>query len=285
MNKNINRGIILLLQGILVGFGAIMPGISGGTLCVAFGMYKPILEVLSNPKTGLKNHWKSLVFFILGGGIGFIGLSGLASWLMLKNSLVLTCVFIGFILGTIPDLWKDAGKCGRKKSSYTSLIIGFAIMLGLLLFLKSRSSFSLQPNIGGFLLCGILWGLSFIVPGLSSSTLLLFFGLYQPMLDGIAKLSPKVLIPLVIGVCICFLTLPKIVNRAFEKYYATISHCIIGIVIATTVSIIPTSAENGIDIIYYIIAVIGGAIATLFIGKICSKLDVIKEATKQEVSA
>ena len=38
-NLRVLQGILWVLEGIIVGFGAIMPGISGGTLCVAFGMY------------------------------------------------------------------------------------------------------------------------------------------------------------------------------------------------------------------------------------------------------
>ena len=47
--------IIWIMEGILVGFGAILPGISGGTLLIAFGMYKPIIDLLSNPIKNIKN--------------------------------------------------------------------------------------------------------------------------------------------------------------------------------------------------------------------------------------
>ena len=57
MKKNfIIRGILWILQGVLVGFGAILPGVSGGTLCVAFGMYKPLISVLSEPGKNLKRY-------------------------------------------------------------------------------------------------------------------------------------------------------------------------------------------------------------------------------------
>ena len=49
-NLRVLQGILWVLEGIIVGFGAIMPGISGGTLCVAFGMYKPLMGVLSTPR-------------------------------------------------------------------------------------------------------------------------------------------------------------------------------------------------------------------------------------------
>ena len=39
------KNLILILQGAIVGTGAILPGISGGVLCVAFGIYKPMMEL------------------------------------------------------------------------------------------------------------------------------------------------------------------------------------------------------------------------------------------------
>ena len=43
------RLILQVLQGVLIGVGAVLPGISGGVLCVVFGIYKPVMELLSNP--------------------------------------------------------------------------------------------------------------------------------------------------------------------------------------------------------------------------------------------
>ena len=266
------QGILWLLEGIIVGFGAIMPGISGGALCVAFGMYKPLIGILSDPKASIKKYWKMLGVFVLGGAIGFIGLSGVADWLMLKNSQAVTCAFIGFIIGTVPGLWSDAGKKGRKPSSYVALIAGFAAMLGLLWLLKRQSTITFQANIWGYLFCGIMWGLSLVIPGLSSSTLLLFFGLYQPMLAGIAKLSLEVLIPLAIGVALCLFTLPKVVDAAYKRFYSVISHSILGIVAATTVMIIPSFQIETGDIVIYIACIIGGAVASYFLSNTCERL-------------
>ena len=50
MNQNKPKTFLLrLLQGGLIGLGAVLPGISGGVLCVIFGIYKPIMELLSDP--------------------------------------------------------------------------------------------------------------------------------------------------------------------------------------------------------------------------------------------
>lgn len=270
---NIFNLIVLLFKGALVGFGAIMPGISGGTLCVAFGMYQPIMNLLSHPFKELKKNGVNLFFFILGGGLGFIGLSGLAALLLEKDSTAMICAFIGFIIGTIPDLWHDAGKQGRKGSSYASMAIGFAVLLAILLSVRASDGISVQPDIWGFLICGVLWGLSFVVPGLSSSTLIIFIGLYQPMLDGISALSMPVLIPLAIGAGACLLALPRAVNAAFDKWYSQLSHAIIGIVLASTVTIIPMEMfDSAKSILLGVVYIILGAVVSYFLTKLCNKL-------------
>ena len=50
--------ILWVLEGILVGFGAILPGVSGGALCAAFGMYHPLIETFSAPKDGIRKYWR-----------------------------------------------------------------------------------------------------------------------------------------------------------------------------------------------------------------------------------
>ena len=87
-----------------MGFGAILPGVSGGALCAAFGMYHPLIETFSAPRDGIRKYWRMLLFFAVGAGIGFVGLSGLTARLMDKNTTLVVCAFAGFILGTLPDL-------------------------------------------------------------------------------------------------------------------------------------------------------------------------------------
>jgi len=270
-----NKLIMCLLwffEGVLVGFGAILPGVSGGTLCVVFGMYRPIIEVLSSIKTGLKRHWLMLGVFALGIAAGFVGLSGIAAKLLEMNTALVTCAFVGFIIGTFPELWQDAGSQGRARGSVVTMLICFAVMIGVLTLLKTQSTVEISPDFWGFLLCGVLWGFSFIIPGLSSSSLLLFFGLYQPMLEGISTFDFGVLIPMGIGMLACVLLLSKVVGLAFKKRFSLISHGVLGIVAATAVMILPFGTGTADDWIMNVLFIAGGAVVSYFLGLICGDL-------------
>lgn len=264
--------LMWLFEGIFVGVGAILPGISGGTLLVAFGMYRPIIETLSSPIKGIKKYWLMMGVFALGIGTGFVGLSGLAAILLEKNTVLVTCAFAGFIMGTFPELWRDAGEQGRKKTSYVSLLISFALMLGILTLLKTTFTLTIAPGIGGFLLCGVLWGFSLIIPGLSSSSLLLFFGLYQPMLEGISGFDFKVLVPMGISMLACILLLSKVVGYAYKKWYSLMSHGVLGIVAATAVMILPFNVSSFGEGVINSLLVIGGALVSFGFSCLCSKI-------------
>jgi len=273
MKKNIIKYIVLFFKGILVGFGAIMPGISGGTLCVSFGMYEPLINVMSHPIKTLRKDGVKLLFFVLGGVTGFIGLAGLADWLLSVNEPVVILVFLGFILGTIPDLWKAAGDRGRNKLSYLFMTGGFVVLFSLLWFLKNAATITVEPGYIAFFFCGILWALSFIVPGLSSSTLIMFFGLYKPMLSGIDTFSLPVIIPLAVGALLCLLAISRPINIMYNKWHSQMSHIIIGVVLASMVMVIPFGFfVNPARFAIGIVCVICGAVASFFIGKLCDKL-------------
>ena len=58
-NTGVLRLVLRVLQGMLIGVGAVLPGISGGVLCVVFGIYKPVMELLSSPVTVSYTHLRA----------------------------------------------------------------------------------------------------------------------------------------------------------------------------------------------------------------------------------
>lgn len=266
------QAILWVVQGFIVGIGAILPGVSGGTLCYAFGIYDQIIEVLSNPIQGLKKHWKMLIFVVLGGGLGFVGFAGVTNWLLNLNEAVVLCVFVGLIAGTLPDIWKDAGKQGRGKGSLIALVVSFVSISAVFYVFKNLWQLTIAPNTVGWILCGLLWGLSFIIPGFSSSTLLLFFGIYEQMSAGISHLDFKVLIPLGCAMLATLLLFSRLMKLVFDKFYAIVSHCVLGFVIATTLMILPSFITAWYNILIYLGCIAAGGVASFFFTAVCNKI-------------
>ncbi len=244
--KRVLKWMLLVLQGAIIGAGAILPGVSGGVLCVVFGIYQPMMALLAHPLRTFKKYVGLLLPVLIGWGIGFLLLARLVDILFKASSNFAEWLFIGLIAGMVPSLFREAGKEGRPKSAWISLIISTASILALLFILQGGTQIQLQPNIWWYFVCGILWGISLVVPGLSSSSLLIFLGLYQPMNAGIKDLSPEVLIPMMLGVLIITLTSARGINYIFKKHYAVAYHMVIGFVIASTVVIILPMKYSGV---------------------------------------
>lgn len=230
--------MLKFLQGALIGLGAVLPGISGGVLSVIFGIYRPVMELLANPVRNFKTHIPRLLPYIAGGVTGFLLIARLLAFLLETYPNPSICLFIGLIGGMIPALFKEAGKEGRSFISYVSMFLFMFLIIGLLLYLKS-ADLVISPGFYPFLFCGFCLALSIIAPGMSFSTLLMPLGLYTPFMDGISRLSPKVLIPACIGAVLTVICFSRAVNFLFKRYYSISFHGILGIVIAATLMIIP----------------------------------------------
>ncbi len=239
-DMSFGQWILHFLQGMLVGGGAILPGVSGGVLMVTFGIYRPMMELLSHPFKSLPKLYRLFIPIILGFGAGFIFFAKVLSVLFTLFEIYAICLFVGLIMGTVPQLFRDAQKDGSGNGAWRGFAIGISLVFAFLVFLSTGLNMNITADHWGwFAFCGIIWGLSMIIPGLSSSSILIFVGLYQQMTDGIASLNFGVIIPLLAGVGLTIILLAKLVNGLFERFNSIASHTVNGIVIASTLLIIP----------------------------------------------
>ena len=54
--RNFAGWLLLVFKGMLVGTGAILPGVSGGAMCAAFGIYRPMMDFFAHPKRNFKKN-------------------------------------------------------------------------------------------------------------------------------------------------------------------------------------------------------------------------------------
>ncbi len=254
--------IVRLLKGILVGVGFITPGLSGGVLAVVFGLYEPLMRWLGNLK---EKFLKNLVYFLpvgIGGILGVVAFSKAVEWAFAKYEVQAIWLFIGFIAGTFPSLFKAAGKQGRKPWHWGLLLIGAVAIFLLMRWFESGRSVNLEQSFVNWLLSGALIGLGVVVPGMSPSNFLIYLGLYEPMTSGIARLDLGVMIPLALGGLVCVLLFARLVSWLFKRFYAFMYHIILGIVIGSTIAIIPSGVKSlGVVLVCALLFAIGAAIS------------------------
>lgn len=270
--KKALRWFIRFIKGAFIGSGFILPGVSGGVLAAVFGLYERLISFLANLRKEFK---KNLLFFIpvgLGGITGVFLFSFVVSFFLGNWESQILWFFIGCIVGTLPVLWQEAGKKGRKPRHYGLMALAFVLCYAFMFFGERFTSGNVPQNFFTWLLAGGLIGLGTIVPGLSPSNFLLFMGMYKDMADGIKTLDFSVILPLGIGVVACVLLLSKLMNKVLQHCYAGMFHIILGVVLASTVMIVPLDMNYlGPDGLVCALMLAGGAALGYFMGRLEDK--------------
>ncbi len=272
-DKSNSLFLLRILNGILIGGGAILPGVSGGVLAVVFGIYQPMMELLSHPFTAFKKHWKLFLPVGIGVMLGFVGFAKVVGGLFEKYEVQTLCLFIGLIFGTVPMLLKTAQRDGKStKKDYLALGLSFALLLAVLLIVNRAGKLSLTLTTPWAFVSGIIWGFSLVVPGLSSSSLLIFMGLYESIMSAVGALNLGVILPLFAGIALVALLFARLIDKLFNERFSLASHAVVGLVLASTLTIIPSFASTGQLIVGILLAGIG-FVAAMQLDKWQAKMD------------
>lgn len=270
IKETIGDWLFRVVKGILIGIGFIVPGLSGGVLAVIFGIYEPLMRFLGNLKHKfIKNVW----FFLpvgIGGAIGVVAFSAVVDYAFTNFAAPFIWLFIGFISGTFPSLFRTSGRKGRKAYHWVVLALFAAGTFFFMRWMESIQNVSVAPSFGSWLLSGALIGLGVVVPGMSPSNFLIYMGLYQPMAAGIKMLNLGVIIPLIIGLVVCVLLFARLVSWLFDRAYTFMYHLILGIVIGSTLAIIP-SGVTGWTIAICAVLFVVGAICSFALARVDEK--------------
>ena len=229
---NINE----LIKGIIIGVAKIIPGLSGAVLMISFNLYDRAIDAITN---FFQNPKKNIIFLLnLGIGIvvGIVLFSRLISFLITKYYLYTTMLFIGLIIGGIPIL---GTKIQNNFSNYFLIFISFFIMSMLVL---SNPSYTYIPqnnfiDILIYFFSGILEALGTVLPGISSTALLMLLGVYQQYLTilgnafdvTLLKETMSFVFPFSLGLFIGIIVISLLINYLLKKYQEPTFSIILGI--------------------------------------------------------
>ena len=73
--------LLNIVYGIVFGVANVIPGVSGGTMMVVFGVYDKVVDVLTLKLSAIKKNIKFIIFFGIGAAVGVLGFSFVITWL------------------------------------------------------------------------------------------------------------------------------------------------------------------------------------------------------------
>ncbi len=240
------------LKGILGGIGNIVPGLSGSALLVILGIYQESINAITE-LIKFKNIKKNILFLMpigLGVIFGTILFGNILLFLLEEYSMPTSFSFIGFILGTIPLLFKEANKEGFNFKFLIPMVI--TLVIGIVL-LNLKDYNGVQAEALTFIekmALGFVLAASTIIPGISSTVLLSLLGFYDFYLTAIAHVDIIELFPVVIGLCIGAIIFVLLMHFLLKKLYGYTYYAVSGFCIATIPAVL--RGKVGFDLITFI---------------------------------
>lgn len=238
---NMKENIILILKGIIIGMGKIIPGVSGGILAISLGVYEKCLSVVSHPIREVKKNFKFLFLLTLGIFLSIFIMSNLIKISLTNYYLPTMLFFIGLIAGGIPSLFDEV------KYSFSNIILMLISMLFLIFMFNINGQINHNNGFLFYLLMGVLEAFSMIVPGVSGTSLLMLFGVYDEIITLFSQLDffNNIFIYFIIGVIIGVIIFVKIMEMLFNKYSIKMRFVIIGFALSSTFILIIQTFSKG----------------------------------------
>ncbi len=252
------------IKGIIIGIGAVAPGVSGGAFAVMLGVYTRLTDAIANIFHDLRRKIITLFPLGLGMGVGLLLFSKIMKYLFENYEFYVTFLFVGLMLGTLSSVFKEANKRGWNKKYLIPCILTLSVAYMFVLF-EEKLILDIIPEGEPGLLANIIYGgvigFGTIIPGISSSFILMYLGVYEFLLDAIVQFDLMVIIPVGVGGLISVLVFAKFINFMFKEYYGYTYYAVIGFVIGSIISILPeisfslnTMVGLGIGAVGYLIS-------------------------------
>lgn len=274
--KTFLRWLKLFVVGVVFGIANVIPGVSGGTMLVIFGVYDELTEAIS----GIKAIFKHLGFLIplgLGGAAGIFGFAVVVKWLFNNFGLQTNMFFIGLILGSIPLIVK-IGTSERKAKPVCIIpfVIAMAAVIGLTVLQRADIVNLTTQTVEGFdvlfmlkiMVCAVLAAVTMIIPGVSGSFVMMLLGIYQTVIDSITTLRLVVLVPFAIGAVIGIIGGAKLISVLIGKNKLMVYSAILGLVVGSVYAILPEDFGFTLQTGYGFVCLFFGVLAAVFVEKL-----------------
>lgn len=266
-----NHPVSDFVKGIFMGIANIMPGVSGGTLAISFGVYDRMIGAVSGIFRDYKRSFRVLFPLLAGMSVGIVCFAYVMEYLFITYPFFSAMAFAGLILGGMPALWKtwkeslpaENGKNGSKipishyLPGYAALFLLFASMT---IFTSSvrtvhQEAAVLQADVktsACLFLLGIISAAAMIIPGVSGSLILMVLGYYygilhavRSLLEGIRTLDFSLfsqnfflLLPFGGGIVPGIFLFSRLLEYLFRAHAAAVYSAVLGLIAASPAAIL-----------------------------------------------
>jgi len=286
----IKHNIRIFLIGVAMGVANIIPGVSGGTIAVVFGIYEELMDSLGNFLTDKTKRWQYIKFLTVlftGALISIVSLARVLSWSFENYPLPTVYFFLGLIIGSIPVVIRSHPEMKPNFYRILAFFIGLLAVI-ILALMQDRSGGEVTGaeivSLGMsdylyFIFSGAVAASAMIIPGVSGSFILILLGVYWEVLSALSGLTStllnsgftsdmmiklSILGSLLIGIIIGILVFSKIMSWALKNSPSLTMYIILGLIVGSIYQIFPGFVLSSDGLLALVTLIIGLVISLKF---------------------
>jgi len=244
--------------GALMGLANLVPGVSGGTMLLATGLYPQFIAAVAEV-TRLRLRPRALVLLatiVLAAAIAVLSLAGPVRDLVVHRRWIMYSLFIGLTLGGVPIVWRLLRPASA--GVWAGCVFGIGLMVATLFVQPSGAGSGDAARIA-FFLGGLAGASAMILPGVSGGYLLLVLGQYVPILgavdlfkqallgggDGggpdlaLAMRAASILVPVGLGVLAGVLGVSNLLEWLLERFRKPTLGALLGLLLGAVLGLWP----------------------------------------------
>ena len=254
------RGNALVVRsvvgGALMGLANLIPGISGGTMLLALGVYPQFIAGVAEVSTFTFRPTVMIMLACVAGAaaVAIVGFARLVGALLDQHEWVMYSLFIGLALGGVPILWRMLHPVDR--TVVVSAVVAIGVMALLAVINPERVARGGAPAGTAYamrIVAGVSGGAAMILPGVSGAYLLLILGQYRPIVDAVSAAADAartrawpavgqtlhVLVPVAIGVAVGVVGVSNIIKRLLATSRRATLGFLLGLLVGAVIGLWP----------------------------------------------
>lgn len=242
--------LILILKGAAIGIAMLVPGVSGGTMAIILGVYDDLIHSVSSFFKDIKKNFIFLFYIAIGGIIGVLAFSKLIEYALDNFRYPTMYFFIGIVIGGIPVLYQKVDNSKGQVKNWLYFGLGFIIVLVMSIYNGTIVNLANSTGVLQFIflfIAGIVISVALILPGISTSFMLLVLGMYDITIKAINNLYVSYLAPIAIGLAFGIIATTKILEHAMKKKPSQTYMLILGFVTGSIIPVFPGLPEKRRD--------------------------------------
>ncbi|HUF31587.1 MAG TPA: DUF368 domain-containing protein [Acidimicrobiales bacterium] len=233
-----------IVRGFVMGAADVVPGVSGGTVALVFGIYTDLVAAVHQGAVALgrfvrldvkggmaelrRVDWLFLLPLLAGVGLAVVTLAHLIETLLEEQPVRMSAVFFGLVLASIVVAW---GYVRRRDARTLAVLVVVAAVTFALLGLRSGPV--ADPSLGYVFLAGAVAICAMILPGISGSFLLLMLGVYDSILGAVTDRDLAVAAVFALGCVVGLALFSSLLDWALKHHHDLVMGGLIGLMVGS----------------------------------------------------